>query len=173
MTDVNVVTMDDDIAPRTSAVRCAPVLVLGIGNILMKDEGVGARAAQAMQELDLPEGIEVFDGATQGADLIDVLADREKVVVIDAVQAPVPAGTIMRFGSESFARRNVTMMSLHQVGILDALAMTRHMGCAPKEVIVIGVKPKEVSLGLELTEEIAEVVDTLVDLVLIELGVPV
>ncbi len=163
----------EDSPRRAAGAAIAPVLVLGVGNILMGDEGLGVRAVEALAETDLPEDVEIFDGGTTGADLIDVLAERRKVIVIDAVEAPVPPGTIMRFGSEDFARRSVTMMSLHQVGILDALAMTRHIGCAPEEVVIFGVKPKTVRLGVGLSDEITDVISTVVDLVGIELDAPV
>ena len=79
------------------AKRRCPILVLGIGNILLCDEGVGVRVIEALQTMELPATVEVFDGATAGVDLLDVLADRRKVIVIDAVQADGPCGAVFRF----------------------------------------------------------------------------
>lgn len=145
------------------------LLVLGVGNILLQDEGLGVRAVEAMQNISLPEGVELFDGATAGADLVDALADRRKVIVIDAVQADVEPGTIMRFTADDFACRNPITMSLHQLGFLDALIMARHLGCAPAEVIVIGVKPRLLGHGLELSREVSEAIPKVIELVLAEL----
>lgn len=151
-----------------------PILVLGVGNILLQDEGLGVRAVEALAERrdELPEGVELFDGATAGADLIDVISDRRRVIVVDSVQADVAPGTVMRFTADDFARKSVTTMSLHQVGIVDALTMTRHLGCAPAELIVIGVRPRTVAYGLDLTEEIRAVLPKVVELVFAEMRRP-
>ncbi len=74
-----------------------PVLVLGIGNILLRDEGVGVRVIEKLQLMDLPDGVEVVDGGTAGADLLDVIAEREKVIVIDATDVNAEPGGIVRF----------------------------------------------------------------------------
>lgn len=148
----------------------APVLVLGVGNILLRDEGLGVRAAEALGRMALPEGVEVVDGATAGADLIDIISEREKVVVIDAVQAQVAPGTVMRFTGEDFAAREVVEMSLHQVGFVEALHMAGLLGCAPGEVVVYGVRPEVVEWGLELSNAVKDAVDRVVGLVASELG---
>ena len=73
-----------------------PMLVLGVGNILLRDEGIGVRVVEAMQKLDLPPEVELFDGATAGMDLLNVLADRRKVIVIDAIEGDYEPGTVLR-----------------------------------------------------------------------------
>ena len=67
-----------------------PVLVLGIGNILLRDEGVGVRVIEALGSHKLPAGVERADGGTAGADLVDLLADRRKVIVVDAIEGAWP-----------------------------------------------------------------------------------
>jgi hydrogenase maturation protease len=157
-----------------NAGRRAATLVLGVGNILLQDEGLGVRTVEALAEHRelLPEGVELFDGATAGADLIDVISDRRRIIVVDSVQADVEPGTILRFTGADFAKRSVTTMSLHQVGIVDALVMAGHLGSAPAEVVVIGVRPKTVAYGLELTPEIQAVLPKVVDLVHKEMRKP-
>ena len=146
-----------------------PILVLGIGNILLRDEGVGVRVIEAMQKMRLPEDVELVDGGTAGADLLDVLAERRKVIVIDAVQADCEAGTVLRFTADDLVRPEGVGMSLHELGLGEALTMTRQLGCAPKDVVVFGIKPKDLGCGLELTEEIAALVPKVVELVLAEI----
>ena len=147
--------------------RC-PVLVLGIGNILLRDEGVGVRVVEMLQAMELPSTVEVFDGATAGVDLLDVLADRRKVIVIDALQADEPPGTVFRLSPSELEPPEPMPLSLHQVGLLEALRMARLIGCPPEQVVIFGVRPKDVGYGLDLSAEVAEAIPKVVELVLSE-----
>ena len=145
-----------------------PVLILGIGNILLQDEGVGVRVVEYLQHKKLPESIELVDGGTSGADLIDILADRRKVVIVDAVDAGKAPGTVIRFEEEDHENIPNSALSLHELGIAETLKMTAKLNCQPKEVIFFGVQPKDISPGLELSDEIAEVVPIVAEKVLKE-----
>ena len=147
-----------------------PVLVLGIGNILLGDEGIGVRVIEAMQAMDLPADVELVDGGTAGADLLDVLSDRRKVIVIDAMDADCAPGTVVRLTVDDLLPDSSGGISLHEVGLLATLTMARHLGSAPDEVILLGVKPKKLELGLELSEELAALVPKIIQLVLAELN---
>ena len=147
-----------------------PVLVLGVGNILVQDEGVGVRVVEAMREVQSPGEVELFDGGTAGADLIDEVSERRKVIVIDAVQSEEPPGTIFRLTPADFASQRAPVTSLHQVGFLETLRMTEHLGCAPEEVIIFGVTPKNLAWGDRLSQEVAEVIPKLIELISAELG---
>ena len=155
--------------PARTQARPCPVLVLGVGNILLRDEGVGVRVVQAMERMPLSPEVEVFDGATAGLDLLDVLCDRRKVVVIDAIDADVAPGTVIRFESADLVPRDGQNMSLHEFGLLETLAVARQLGTAPAEVVIIGVKPKDVTCGLELSPEIAGLVPDIINAVTAEL----
>ena len=144
-------------------------LVLGIGNILLRDEGVGVRVVEAMQALELVPDVELFDGATAGLDLLDVLADRRKVIVIDAVQADGPPGMVFRFTPAEIEPPQEVALSLHQVGFLEALRMTQLIGCPPERVVIFGVKPEDLGYGLGLSKEVSKAVPKVVELVLSEL----
>ena len=148
--------------------RC-PILVLGIGNILLRDEGVGVRVIEQMQKMHLPDDVELVDGGTAGADLLDVLAERQKVIVIDAVQADCDPGTVLRFAADELVQPDGVGMSLHELGLGEALTMTRQLGCAPKDVVVFGIKPKDTGSGLELSEEVEASVPKVVELILAEI----
>ncbi len=149
--------------------RPCPTLVLGLGNILLRDEGVGVRVVQALERMTLPPDVEVFDGATAGLDLLDVLAGRRKVVVIDAIAGDSPPGTVLRLTPDDLATRCEQGISLHDIGLLEALALTKQLGDAPEEVVIIGVKPNDVECGLELSPETARLLPRLLDLVFAEL----
>ena len=149
--------------------RCS-TLVLGIGNILLRDEGVGVRVIEQMQEVNLPDDIELADGGTGGADLLEVLAERKKVIVIDATQADCEPGTVLRFTDEDLVQPNQPFISLHELGLAESLIMARQLGCAPEDVVILGIKPKNTECGLELSEEIAASVPKVVELVLAEIN---
>ena len=153
-----------------------PVLVLGVGNILLRDEGVGVHvvgmieAGVAAGDLALPEGVEVCDGGTLGLDLVDLVENRRKVVIIDALDADAAPATVLRFTAEDLARREAVDLSLHQLGLFEMLAMARYLGRAPQEVVIFGIVPKDMSPGLELSAEVAAVVPEVVRRVLAEIG---
>jgi hydrogenase maturation protease len=152
-----------------------PILVLGIGNILLADEGVGIHVVHEMAaradaaRLALPDGVELFDGGTFGIDLLDTLAGRRKVIVVDAVRTDAAPATVLRFTAADLVRREATDLSLHQVGLLETLTMAGHLGCAPDEVVIFGIVPGTLDPGLELSPEVAAVVPRVVDLVVDEL----
>jgi len=152
-----------------------PILVLGIGNILLKDEGAGVHAVRDLTaraergRLALPDDVELCDGGTFGIDLLDTIANRRKVIVIDAVRADAAPGTVLRFTAADLAQREEADLSLHQVGLFETLAMARQLGCAPEEVVIFGIVPATLESGLELSPEVAAVVPKVVELVLAEL----
>ena len=149
--------------------RC-PVLVLGIGNILMTDEGVGVRVVEAMNGMDLPPGVELFDGATAGLDLLDVLAEREKVVVIDAMDCDAEPGSVFRLTPDDLVPAEGAEMSAHDIGLMETLVLAGQIGIAPKQVVIFGIKPERVEAGLTLSASIAAVVPNVIDMVLAEVN---
>ena len=143
-------------------------LVLGIGNILLRDEGVGVRAIEAMQDMELPTDVELLDGGTSGVDLVDELADRRRVIVIDAVRADCKPGTILRLTAKDLMQKASESISLHEFGLLETLIAAKHLGCAPQEVAIFGIQPKDISPGLELSKEVTKVLPKVIELVLAE-----
>lgn len=143
------------------------VLILGIGNILLRDEGIGVRVIEALQGEALPDDVEAVDGGTSGADLIDTIADRPKVIVIDAVGGDKPPGTIYRMRPEDLMG-GPPAMSLHELGLLEMLQMAGQMGCAPNEVVIFGVRPSSIEPGVELTETIKATIPRIIALVMDE-----
>lgn len=149
-----------------------PVLVLGIGNILLRDEGIGVRVVEAMRSMPLPADVELVDGGTGGADLLDLIADRKKIIVIDAMNSGDAAGSIRRLAPDDLARHDRPALSLHEFGLLETLRMARHMGCAPREVVVIGVRPETIDSGLELSAPVAAAIPRIIQAVRAELPRP-
>ena len=154
---------------RPSAPR--PILVLGVGNILLSDEGVGVRVIEALQKYRLPQGVEVLDGGTAGLELIDIISRRKKVIVVDAVRGGEPPASVYRLSGDELAeqgRRQLT--SIHQVGLQEALRRTEITGGTPDEVVILGIEPASVETGLELSPEVASVVPRVVELILKEIN---
>lgn len=147
-------------------------LVLGLGNILLADEGVGVRVVERLQEqYDFPEGVQVMDGGTLGLDLLPYLEDASRLLVVDAVQARKPAGTLVRLsGSEIPVFLDASKVSPHQEGLEDLLAVATLKGYLPGEVVFWGAQIESLRVGLELSPAVASQVDALVGKVLEELG---
>ena len=146
-----------------------PVLILGIGNILLRDEGVGVHVVREMMALKLDDGVEVIDGGTSGADLVDTIADRRKVIVVDAMKVDEPPGTIIRFTDKELMDHPERSISMHEFGLSETLMMARQLGCAPREVVIFGVVPAILRPpALELSPQIAALVPKLIKLVLEE-----
>ncbi len=146
------------------------ILILGLGNILLGDEGVGVRAVEALaRHPDLPTGVEVVDGGTAGMSLIDILASRERVIVIDAVRSGEPPGTVVRLDGDDVPAFFRTRISPHQLGLSEVLAALTLTNELPKRVTLIGVEPLDLGLGLTLTPVVAGVIDRVVEMVLAEL----
>jgi hydrogenase maturation protease len=147
-------------------------LVLGLGNILLRDEGVGVRVVERLlEQYDFPEGVRVMDGGTLGLDLLPFLEEASRLLVIDAVQARKPAGTLVRLvGDEIPIFLDASKVSPHQEGLQDLLAVAVLKGYLPDEVVFWGAQITSLGVGLELSEAVAEQVDALAEKVLAELA---
>jgi hydrogenase maturation protease len=145
------------------------ILILGIGNILMADDGVGIRVIERLRSVSLPTGIEVVDGGTSGADLVDILAERRKAIVIDAIDVGAQPGTIMRFAGDAWTEHASQAVSLHEVGLGQAISMVRLIGVAPKELVVFGIQIQSLEPSLELSRPVEEAIGGVVQQVLAEI----
>jgi hydrogenase maturation protease len=148
-----------------------PVLILGVGNLLLKDEGVGVHIAQRLQKMVLPQHVEVLDGGTAGLDLLDSIVGREKIIIIDTVKAGKAPGTIYQFSSEDIEERPKSWLSLHDIDITDLLKLADMLEIKKPEIAVIGIEPKDMeSSDLELSPEIEAKIPEVIELVLKEIG---
>lgn len=132
------------------------MLVLGLGNLLLSDEGAGVHVAQALQALaPPPEGVEIVDGGTSGMDLLDTIARRDRLTVIDAIRADAPPGTIVRLDGDAVQAFFRTRISPHQLGLSEVLAVLALTDEQPHEVEIIGIVPEDLSLGMTLSPSVA------------------
>ncbi len=132
------------------------VLVIGVGNMLMRDDGIGVHVIGTLQKEPLPEGIDVelIDAGISPDLAVYVDAGIDKLIVIDAVQAKGKPGTIYRLTPDIFLTEGKEMMSLHDLDLRDSLAQMRILGILPSEIIVIGIEPGEMGWGMTLTPEV-------------------
>ena len=147
------------------------ILILGIGNILLKDEGVGVHVVERLKTIPLPENVEVLDGGTAGIDLADFIAGRKKLIVIDAVNAGGKPGTIYRLTKENLDIKPKAIFSFHEIDFLDAFHISEVMNSKPEEIVVIGIEPKDMGTGIELSPEIEEQIPRIIELLAAELNI--
>ena len=143
-------------------------VIIGIGNLILKDEGVGIHVIKKLEAIELPPGVEVIDGGTDAVELLSMFQDFERIIVIDALKAGGEPGTIYKATPEDIMNDCNRSLSLHEVGLLDVLGMAKQLG-GHGEVVIIGVEPKEITYSMELTSEIEAKIPNIIDAVLAEL----
>ncbi len=133
----------------------ADISIVGVGNTVMRDDGFGVRVAEYLQQhTDYPDFVQILDGGTLGMDLMPYIADSKKLLLIDAINIDAPVGSYHCFTGDELNAYFKNKISVHDLGINDMLAVLKLTDNPVEEVIVIGVKPDVVSLGVELTEQI-------------------
>ena len=146
------------------------ITVLGIGNILFSDEGVGVHVANKLSAISLPEHVSVVEGGTDGFRLLNIITETEHLIVIDAVKGGGEPGSIYRFDIDDVrACPSGFKTSVHQIGLLEVIDLSGLIGKTPRTTI-IGIEPKSLEMGMELSPEISEKIPRIIDLVLAELN---
>jgi hydrogenase maturation protease len=138
-------------------------LVLGVGNKLMSDEGVGVHVIERIAAgYDLPQEVQLLDGGTLGMDLLYYLEGVENLLLVDAVEAHKEPGTIISLEGEDVPSFLSLKISPHQLGVPDMLAAARFKDLYPKRLVLWGVQPEALEIGLDLSPLVESKVDTLV-----------
>jgi hydrogenase maturation protease len=129
------------------------ILVLGVGNILLRDEGIGVRIVELLQaEYTFSPNVRLMDGGTLGLRLLDPISETDHLIVVDAVQNGQPPGTIYRLGTEELEKRVTFKNSLHQLDLVETLAYAEILGHRP-DAVIVGIEPEDISpWGTELTD---------------------
>ncbi len=145
-------------------------VVLGVGNILLSDEGIGVHTVRALADrYELPPEVEVIDGGTSAMDCLDQLAGADLLLIADCVRGAHEPGTLVRLGDGELNAFFRTKISPHQVGLSDVLAAMTFHGIAPVRTVLIGVEPKSFGLGMEPTPELAAKLPVLAEALAAEL----
>jgi hydrogenase maturation protease len=145
-------------------------LVLGIGNLVMSDDGIGVRVVQHLAaSFRFPDGVVLLDGGTLGLDLLPQLEGVQRLLVVDAVNIGKAPGTLVRLAGDEVPVVLETKVSPHQMGLKDLLAVAMLQGFAPLEMVLWGVQPEMIEMGMELSPPVAAALDPLAKNVLLEL----
>lgn len=145
-------------------------VVLGVGNELLSDEGIGIHVAKELQKRDILPEIDVFEGGTEGFGLLNIITDADRLVVIDALKGGSEPGTIYKFDIKDAPRSpDLFKTSVHQISILEVLNLSSLIGKTP-ETTVIGIEPKSIATGMELSPEIRAQIPRVIELVLDEIN---
>lgn len=133
------------------------ILILGVGNVLLADEGVGVHTVRRLQEeYDFPPGVKLMDGGTLGISLMEFIQDCDHLIVIDAVRAGRAPGSVYRLENEGLRKSLGMSDSMHQVDLVDTLIMCDLATGKRPSAVVLGMEPKEIpmdALNPELSAE--------------------
>jgi hydrogenase maturation protease len=139
------------------------MLVLGIGNPLLGDDGFGVEVARRLKEAGELAGVEIVDGGSQGLYLLPYLQGRSHIIVADAIAFGGAPGEIVRLNADQIPARLQVKVSEHQISFHEVLALMQLLGEDPKEFIFFGVEPKSNEWGDGLSPEIAAAVDPVIE----------
>lgn len=144
------------------------VLVMGIGNILLSDEGVGIRVIEQLQERYIfPDAIQIIDGGTMGLELLPYFEGKRNIIIVDALSAGFSPGTVTKIiDLPAFFR---SRLSPHQIGLTDILALASLSEGSPLNVILFGIEPGRIDTGMEMSPEVKNQISHLSDRVIEEL----
>jgi hydrogenase maturation protease len=146
------------------------IVILGIGNLLLSDEGVGVHIANELLKMSLPPDVSVVEGGTDGFRLLNIITEADRLIIIDAVKGDAPPGSIYRFDiGEVQNSPSGFKTSVHQIGILEVLDLSELIGKTP-HTTVIGIEPKCLEMGMELSPEIKAKIPRIIELILDELN---
>jgi hydrogenase maturation protease len=146
------------------------ILVLGIGNVLLTDEGIGVRALNELQRrYTFPENVELLDGGTAGIELLRHIRNRDYLIIIDAMKFDQEPGTVSRVEGEDVPAAFLTRISPHQLGLSDLLAAAMLTDELPKKLVLFGVEPENLDIGLDLTDTVEASLEKLMGAIIDEL----
>ncbi len=141
------------------------IVVIGVGNLLLADEGIGIHAVNELKKENFPPYVEIIDGGTAGIDLLFLLEDASYAIIIDCVEAAAEPGAILRIPVEELIlQAPVQAISLHDINLVEALSLAKGLGKLPATVI-FGVQPGEICFDTELTTVVSNSLPRLIQLV--------
>lgn len=147
-----------------------PLLVLGLGNTICADDGVGVAAVTALGErYRVPESVRVLDGGTLGLSLLGWLAEARDILLVDAIHCDAPPGTLVHLEGDEVAPAARDRLSVHQIGVADLLDSLELLDAWPERLALVGLVPERVSLGLARSPAVERALPTLVEAVAAEI----
>lgn len=150
--------------------RRTPLLVLGLGNLLCRDDGLGVTAVSMLtRRWRAPAPVRVLDGGTLGLSLLPWIEDAERVILVDAIRLDEPPGSLVRLeGEDEVMRAAASRLSVHQIGVADLLDGALLREKLPAKLVLLGIVPERIDLGLEKSPGVEQALPALVDLIVAE-----
>lgn len=146
------------------------IIVLGVGNLLLTDEGIGVRAVEQFErQYRLPPEVQVIDGGTAGMEMLETLENLDHLIIVDCARFNRPPGSVFVLHGEEVPNFFKIKISPHQIGISDVLGSLIFVGRAPKDLSLIGIQPVLIETGMELTPEVEATIPEVVRLIVEEL----
>ncbi len=147
------------------------ILILGIGNVLLSDEGAGVKAVwRLQQDYILPPDVEVLDGGTSGMELLSTIENRKHLFLLDAINSENgDPGSVVRIDLSEEPGFFQNKVSPHQLGLSEVLAVTQITGTHPRNIVLYGIRPSSLETGTELTQEVQSGISTALDMLLTDL----
>ena len=148
----------------------AEVTILGVGNVILRDEGFGVRVAEYLdRHYTFPEEVQIVDGGTLGIELTQYVTGTKHLLVIDSINGGAEPGTLFRFHNDAVMAHFQDKLSAHEVGIQDVLALLTVTGHKIPDVIVIGAQPFDLEAGVGLSGGMQALLPQMVEQALTEL----
>jgi hydrogenase maturation protease len=148
----------------------AETLVIGLGNPIMGDDGLGVVALERLrQRWSPPDSVRLVDGGTWGMNLLPLIEDAERVLFLDAIDAGRPAGDLVELVGEELPRSLRLKLSPHQVDLRDVLALAHLRGRLPKDLIAIGLQPGRIEMASGLSPDVEARLEELLAVVIARL----
>lgn len=146
------------------------IMILGVGNILFRDEGFGIRVVETLQQrYEFPDNVSLTDGGVLGVGLLGVISEADHLIVIDAIRNKGKAGDLYRLEGQAVPDRIRAKNSIHQIDFLEALTLCQALDKVP-ETVILGAEPEDIeSLDIELTPVIREKIEPVIVMVLAEM----
>lgn len=149
----------------------AEVTVLGVGNVILRDEGFGVRVVEYLDaRYDFPDYVQLVDGGTLGIELTQYVTGTQKLLVIDSINGGAAPGTMFRFEDDDVMAHFQDKLSAHEVGIQDVLALLSVTGKKIPDVVVIGAQPYDLGAGVELSPDMKALLPRMAEQALAELS---
>jgi hydrogenase maturation protease len=147
------------------------VTILGLGNILMQDEGVGVYSANLLKDnYNFSPDIKIIDGGTTGTDLLPYFEESDKILIIDAVNFEKDPGYIDVIENDNILTTITAKISLHHLGLSDVLSLIKLLGITPSEICLVGIQPVTMELGLDISNEMKKFSDKILETVISKLS---
>jgi hydrogenase maturation protease len=145
-------------------------VVIGLGNVILSDDGVGVHAVRRLRERPaIAEDVVLIEGGTAGLLLLPSLADARRAILVDAIDTGAAPGTLTRLDGKEWMSGFSIRMTPHDVALEDLLSAAQLTDAWPEKLVLLGVQPASIALGIELTPPVADAVHTLIDAVVSQL----